>query len=99
MQLTATAVLEAQEDLLNAHMQAIQENAHLLTQEGQLLARVQAGSADDFDVDAYAGTLQQLLTRKLETTQRLLRQLAALRDQWDREETLHKTLGEADFDL
>jgi hypothetical protein len=99
MQLTATAVLEAQEDLLNAHMAAIQENADLLTQEGKLLAGVQSGSADDFDIDAYASKLQSLLTRKLRTTQALLGQLSRLRDQWDREELLHKTLGEADFDL
>jgi len=99
MQLTATAVLEAQEDLLNAHMVAIQENADLLTQEGKLLAGVQSGSADDFDIDAYASKLQSLLTRKLRTTQALLGQLSRLRDQWDREEMLHKTLGEVDFDL
>jgi kinesin family protein 2/24 len=35
-------------------MEAIQENAELLTEEGKLLSKIQGGDVVDYDIDAYA---------------------------------------------
>lgn len=51
---------EEQESLLNSHMNAIQESAELLTEEGQLLAEVQGDSVVDYDIDKYITRLDEV---------------------------------------
>lgn len=72
-------IVDEEEDLLNEHMAAIQENAELLTQEGQLLSQVQGRDVIDYDIDDYATKLHRLLSRKLEITTRLLDNLNVFR--------------------
>jgi hypothetical protein len=49
---------------LNLHMNVIQENAELLTEEGRLLQSIQGDDVVDYDIDAYAGRLQEILGKK-----------------------------------
>jgi hypothetical protein len=72
----------------------VQENAELLTSEGQLLASVQGRDAVDYDISEYASQLQRILEQKLRTTQVLLKQLKTFREHLAiEEEVSRKTFG------
>lgn len=43
----------------------VQENADLLTEEGMLLQQIQGENVVDYDIDAYASRLSQILDRKV----------------------------------
>jgi len=73
-------IVEEEEALLAAHMSEIQENAHMLTEEGQLLSKVQGRDVVDYDIDGYASRLDALLRRKLATTKDLLARLTTFRE-------------------
>jgi kinesin family protein 2/24 len=52
------------EDILNKHMENIQENAELLAEEGQLLQLVQQENVAEEEMDAYVAALEKILERK-----------------------------------
>jgi kinesin family protein 2/24 len=81
-----TSLFEEEENLLNSHMNAIQENAELLTEEGQLLARVQGEDVVDYDIDAYAARLDEILSRKVTMIEQLRGQLHTFRQHLQQEE-------------
>lgn len=84
---TAVQLLIAEEEkLLQSHMRTIQESAELLTEEGQLLAKIQGDDVVDYDIDAYAERLEQILDRKINMNMALRRQLQRFRRQLQREE-------------
>lgn len=59
------SLFEEEEALLNLHMNIIQENAELLTEEGRLLQQIQGDDVVDYDIDAYATRLSEILDRKV----------------------------------
>jgi len=62
---TVENLFEEEEALINLHMSVIQENAELLTEEGRLLQKIQGENVVDYDIDAYAERLDQILERKM----------------------------------
>jgi kinesin family protein 2/24 len=90
LQRTVEAIFEEEEALLNLHMNIIQENAELLTEEGRLLQQIQG---DDNDIDAYATRLDEILERKQVLITQLRKRLKNFRDALKHEEDLSKTLG------
>lgn len=62
---TVQSLFEEEEALLNLHMNIIQENAELLTEEGRLLQQIQGDDVIDYDIDAYATRLSEILDRKV----------------------------------
>lgn len=62
---TVQSLFEEDEALLNLHMNIIQENAELLTEEGRLLQQIQGDDVIDYDIDAYATRLSEILDRKV----------------------------------
>jgi kinesin family protein 2/24 len=82
---TVEDLFEAEEELLNLHMNVIQENAELLTEEGRLLQLMQG---EENDIDAYAARLDAILVRKQELIATLREKLAAFRKQLVLEETV-----------
>jgi hypothetical protein len=72
-------VVEQEEALLEAHMASIQENAEMLTEEGQLLARVQGRDVLDYDIDGYTARLEHILQRRAAGTRDLLAKLTEYR--------------------
>lgn len=60
---TVEDLFEEEEELLNMHMNIIQENAELLTEEGRLLQAIQS---DEHDIDTYAHRLGNILDRKMD---------------------------------
>lgn len=86
-------IVEEEEQLLNAHMKQIQDNADDLTEEGALLSKVQGNEVVDYDIDGYAAQLQDILKRKMERTQRLLAQVGSFRKHLALEDELSKKYG------
>lgn len=58
-------ILEEQEEIFATHMAAIKEDAKLLTQESELISKVQGTGFIDFDVDLYASKLDHVIRKKL----------------------------------
>ncbi|TMW68664.1 hypothetical protein Poli38472_006132 [Pythium oligandrum] len=85
---------EDQESLLNAHMNAIQESAELLTEEGALLAEIQGDSVIDYDIDRYVSRLDEILAQKAATIEQLQKQLTAFRKRCEEEENASKKIKE-----
>lgn len=90
---TVQSLFDEEETLLNLHMSSIQESAELLTEEGQLLQRVQGEDVVDYDIDAYAGRLEAILARKAEVTAALQKQLRRFRRRLRQEEEASKQFG------
>lgn len=92
---TAVQLLIAEEEkLLQSHMKSIQESAELLTEEGQILAKIQGDDVVDYDIDAYAERLEQILDKKINMNMALRRQLQRFRRQLQREEIVSKQVGQ-----
>jgi hypothetical protein len=66
-------------ELLTVVLQLVVSYLQLLTEEGALLSQVQGSGVVDYDIDAYAAKLHDVLSRKLATTQALLHQLNVFR--------------------
>ncbi|KAH9129921.1 hypothetical protein LEN26_000206 [Aphanomyces euteiches] len=88
---------EEQENLLSSHMDAIQENADLLTEEGVLLSEVQGDSVVDYDIDQYASRLDEILAQKEKTIKRLRKQLAQFRQRCVEEENASKKVDQVSY--
>lgn len=58
-------ILEEQEEIFATHMAAIKEDAKLLTQESELISKVQGTGFIDFDIDLYAKKLDNVIRKKL----------------------------------
>ena len=89
---TVENLFDEEEALLNRHMGVIQENAELLTEEGRLLQQIQGADVQDYDIDAYASRLEQILRRKQELIGDLQQKLANFRRHLRKEEKISATL-------
>lgn len=76
-----------EEQLLSLHMQAIQQNAEYITEENELMEAVQG---EDYDMDAYALRLTEILQHKTEMILSLRGRLEPFRELLSREEELAK---------
>ncbi|CAM9297213.1 unnamed protein product, partial [Chrysoparadoxa australica] len=90
---TVQNLFEEEESLLNMHMNAIQENAELLTEEGRLLQQIQGDDVVDYDIDAYATRLAQILDRKIDLISTLQVELSQFRTHLENEETVSKRVA------
>ena len=64
-QAKVTNILEEQAEVFATHMAASKEDAKLLTQESELISKVQGVGYVDFDVDSYVEKLQNVVKKKL----------------------------------
>jgi hypothetical protein len=86
-------LVEEEENLLHAHMESIQENAELLTEEGRLLAKVQGEDVVDYDIDMYAERLDEILSTKIRMYTSLHSNLKKFRKHLAKEEMLSNRLA------
>jgi len=87
---TVAALLEQEEEILNTHMSNIQENADLLTREGELLAEVQRPDRTPNRVDQYATALEAILEQKEDMIIGLRKQMAEFKENCRKEQELAK---------
>ena len=83
-------LFEEEEMLLNIHMNVIQENAELLTEEGRLLQQIQGDDVIDYDIEAYAKRLDEILQRKQQLIELLQRRVKSFRKHLQREEKISR---------
>jgi kinesin family protein 2/24 len=88
------SVFEQEEALLNLHMTNIQENADLLSAEGQLLHSVQRDDVSDQDIEDYVNTLEKILDAKEDMILALQDKIIAFQNESNREKELTKELEE-----
>ena len=67
-----------------------QENAELLTEEGRLLQQIQGDDVVDYDIDAYAGRLSDILDRKMQLMAMLKLRLGKFRRHLEEEENVSR---------
>ena len=89
---TVESLFEEEEALLNLHMNVIQENAELLTEEGRLLQQIQN---EDRDIDAYAARLDEILARKQTLITVLRAKLTSFRECLRKEESVSSKVNKA----
>nr|CCA14162.1 kinesinlike protein putative [Albugo laibachii Nc14] len=70
---------QEQESVLNAHMNAIQESAELLTEEGALLADIQSANVAEREIVKYTTRLDEILLQKTNTIENLRERLEVFR--------------------
>ena len=58
-------ILEEQEEVFATHMAAIKEDAKLLTQESELISKIQGVGFMDYDVDSYVDKLEGIIKKKM----------------------------------
>jgi len=94
--LTDLAHMEALDEVRNwedrvvsQHMVALQEDAHLLTVESELLSQVQQGSS--YDIDWYVGEVEKVVRRRMEVYNGFLEELEVFKAQLRREENLSRS--------
>eukprot|EP00742_Colponemidia_sp_Colp-10_P003867 GILJ01004118.1.p1 GENE.GILJ01004118.1~~GILJ01004118.1.p1 ORF type:complete len:459 (+),score=87.79 GILJ01004118.1:990-2366(+) len=85
-QVAVDTIVQEEERVLAAHMNAIQEDAQMLTEEGELLSRVQGEGVVDYDIDEYVERLDEILTNKISLYQDLQARLHTFRDHLNQEE-------------
>lgn len=90
---TVQGLFEEEEALLNLHMNVIQENAELLTEEGRLLQQIQGEGVVDYDIDGYAQRLEEILQRKQQLVGLLQKRLKTFRRHLQREESQSRALA------
>jgi len=77
---TVAKILQQEEMILNTHMSNIQENADLLTKEGELLAVVQRPGRTASDLEQYATALEEILEKKEDMIIGLRKQMADFKE-------------------
>eukprot|EP01066_Platyproteum_vivax_P006892 Platyproteum_vivax@DN2557_c0_g1_i1.p2 len=73
-----------EDEMLHKHMAALQEDARMLTEEGELLSIVQ--SAVDYDIDTYVDAVSKIVDAKLAVYGHLQAQLREFKQQLVHEE-------------
>lgn len=86
------SLFDHEEELLNLHMNIIQENAELLTEEGRLLQSIQGDDIMDYDIDAYCFRLAAIIRRKQDLNDLLRDKLQSFTDALMREEELSASM-------
>ena len=89
---TVESLFDNEEELLNLHMNIIQENAELLTEEGRLLQSIQGDDVVDYDIDAYCDRLNAIIQRKQDLNDVLRGKLQTFKDALTKEEELSSSL-------
>ena len=51
--------------IINSHMRIIKENAKLLTQEGELISNIKGVGSENFQMEEYTKSLEQIINKKI----------------------------------
>ncbi|EAR84592.2 kinesin motor catalytic domain protein (macronuclear) [Tetrahymena thermophila SB210] len=81
-------ILEEQEEIFATHMAAIKEDAKLLTQESELISKVQGTGFIDYDIDLYVKKLETVIKKKLKMYNLLHKKLDTFKKHLQEEEEI-----------
>ena len=84
--------MEMEDELLATHVNAIKEDAQMLTEEGELISKVQGEGVVDYDIDDYVNRLEVLVSHKMNVYKSLLNKLGAFKKVLNEEENISNTM-------
>ena len=66
--------ISAEEQILNGHLECVKEEAQLITQEGELITKIEKAMVNDanYDMKGYLDMAEAIARKKLEMYSRLL---------------------------
>jgi kinesin family member 2/24 len=86
------SILAEEEEVLEAHVNAIKEDVQILTREGELIALAQGDG--DYDVDQYVQQMEVLIKQKLSVYQQLYERLSLFKAHLNEEEEFSNHLSQ-----
>ena len=71
----------AEEDLLNNHLDCVKEEAQLITQEGELITKIEKAmvNEDGYDMDGYLEVVEAIARKKIEMYSHLLKSVRSFK--------------------
>lgn len=85
-------IMEEEEKLLSCHVNAIKEDARILTEEGRLISQVQGEGVVDYDIDEYVKQMEQLVKHKVQIYTQLAKRLSNFKKYLNEEEQVSHTI-------
>jgi kinesin family protein 2/24 len=79
-------IMEEEEKLLSCHVNAIKEDAKMLTDEGRLISMVQGEGVVDYDIDEYVKKMEKLVKHKIMIYTKLAQRLQNFKQYLNEEE-------------
>eukprot|EP00357_Protocruzia_adherens_P016998 CAMPEP_0115029864 /NCGR_PEP_ID=MMETSP0216-20121206/37323_1 /TAXON_ID=223996 /ORGANISM="Protocruzia adherens, Strain Boccale" /LENGTH=717 /DNA_ID=CAMNT_0002406667 /DNA_START=134 /DNA_END=2287 /DNA_ORIENTATION=- len=86
-------IMEEEEEILQMHMEAIKEDAQILTEEGEIISNVQGVGVLDYDIDDYVKRMEVLIQRKLKVYKDLYSKLQDFKADLQDEEQISHTVN------
>ena len=77
--------ITAEEAILNTHLECVKTEAQLITQEGELITRIEKAMVNeqDYDMEGYLDTAEIIAQKKLEMYSDLLKNIQAFKRKFD----------------
>jgi len=77
--------IAAEENLLNEHLACVKEEAQLITQEGELITKIERQMVNEnhYDMKGYLGQAEVIARKKLEMYSKLLSDIEEFRGRFD----------------
>mmetsp|Transcript_8795 Transcript_8795/g.6535 ORF Transcript_8795/g.6535 Transcript_8795/m.6535 type:complete len:144 (+) Transcript_8795:1048-1479(+) len=77
--------MEAEELILNAHLECVKEEAQLITQEGELITKVEKAMIHeaDYDMRGYLQTAEAIAHKKLKMYKELIEKIADFKETFE----------------
>ena len=70
--------IASEENILNGHLECVKEEAQLITQEGELITKIEKAMVNDveYDMKSYLKMAEQIARKKLEMYSNLLENIS-----------------------
>lgn len=70
--------ISAEENILNGHLECVKEEAQLITQEGELITKIEKAMVNDanYDMKGYLDMAENIARKKLEMYSKLLNDIS-----------------------
>lgn len=85
-------IVDEEEELRNKHLQYLKEAAQLLTEEGELISKVQGMSGEEYDIEDYVGNMERIIKRNLEIYGDLQKKMNKFKKHLKEEEEAHQNV-------
>jgi len=85
-------IVDEEEELRNKHLQYLKEAAQLLTEEGELISKVQGMNGEDYDIEDYVENMERIVQRNLEIYTDLQKRMGKFKKHLKEEEEAHQNV-------
>ena len=76
--------IASEENILNGHLECVKEEAQLITQEGELITKIEKAMVNDveYDMKGYLNMAEQIARKKLEMYSNLLENISQFKQKY-----------------